>query len=43
MSNDQNLQVAYIKAKREWLAQNPMATPEQIEVAIQQIARKLGL
>lgn len=40
---EQALQAAYIKAKRDWLAQNPQATPEQIEAAIQQIARRLGL
>jgi hypothetical protein len=42
MHQDQIYQ-AYAAAKRAWLAENPGATPEQIERAFQEIARRLGL
>jgi|Laugresu1bdmlbdd_1035124.scaffolds.fasta_scaffold05307_2 hypothetical protein len=33
---------AYKAAKEEWLKTNPSASPEQIEQAFKDIARKLG-
>jgi len=33
---------AYKAAKEEWLKANPSASPEQIEQAFKDIARKLG-
>lgn len=34
---------AYEHLKRSWLQRHPKATPEQIEKAMQAIARKVGL
>jgi hypothetical protein len=33
----------YVAEKARWLRVNPGATPEQIEEAFKQIARKLGI
>lgn len=39
----QALYQQYQAAKRAWLAQNPSATPEQIEEEAKRIAERLGL
>lgn len=40
---ERELQQQYQAAKRAWLAQNPSATPEQIEAESQRIAERLGI
>lgn len=42
MTEQQRAQ-AYEAAKRRWAAQNPGATAEQYEAAVQGIARRLGV
>jgi hypothetical protein len=43
LMNDQQRAQAYEAAKRRWAAQNPAATAEQYEAAVQGIARRLGV
>ena len=33
----------YDHLKQQWMAENPEATPKQIEAAIRRIARQLGI
>lgn len=43
MSLHDNLCALYSQSKADWMAQHPNATPEQIERACQDIAKRLGL
>lgn len=43
LMNDQQRAQAYEAAKRRWAAQNPAASAEQYEAAMQDIARRLGV
>ena len=43
LMNDQQRAQAYEAAKCVWAAQNPAASADQYEAAIQAIARRLGL
>lgn len=43
ISEEQMRQYNYIAAKNGWLARHPHATPQQIEAAMLEIARKTGV